>query len=104
MSHVLDMLSEFRLPHWLIIAGSALVALGVVGLIQRIRAPTFEQYEDPESIDKEIAENLSLQRAEYRRSLARLIHCDFARALPKLDYAIFCEILSLLFGRVLIST
>jgi hypothetical protein len=102
---VLDMLSEFRLPHWLIIAGSALVALGFVGLIiRRIRGPTSEQYEDPESIDKEIAENLSLQRAEYRRSLARLIHCNLARALSKLDYAIFCEILSLLFGRVLIST
>jgi len=42
---VLDMLSEFRLPHWLIIAGSALVALGFVGLIiRRIRAPTSEQY------------------------------------------------------------
>jgi hypothetical protein len=60
MSHVLDMLSEFRLPHWLMIAGSALVALGVVGLlIQRIRAPRSEQYEDPESIDKEIAESLN---------------------------------------------
>jgi hypothetical protein len=63
MSPVLQIFSELHLPHWLIIAGSALVALGVVGLlIQRIRAPTSEQYEDPESIDKEIAENL--HRAE----------------------------------------
>jgi len=41
MSHVLDMLSELQLPHWLIIAGSALIAFGVVGLIIRrsLRAP-----------------------------------------------------------------
>jgi len=59
MSPVLQILSELHLPHWLIIAGSALAALGFVGLIiQRIRAPTSEQNEDPESSDKEIAENL----------------------------------------------
>jgi hypothetical protein len=67
MSPVLQIFSELHLPHWLVIAGSALVALGVVGLlIQRIRAPTSEQYEVPESIDQEIAE--SLHRAELSAS------------------------------------
>jgi|tagenome__1003787_1003787.scaffolds.fasta_scaffold20438221_1 hypothetical protein len=41
MSHVLDMLSELRLPHWLMFGGGVLVVLGTIGLvIHRIMAPT----------------------------------------------------------------
>ena len=44
MSHVLDILSELRLPHWLMFAGGVLVVLGTVGLvIHRIMAPKSEQ-------------------------------------------------------------
>ena len=88
----------------IIFAGSILVALGFVGLlIQRsgVRDPNNTKTLNPST--KKLPK-IYQQRAEYRRSLARLIHCNLARALPKLDYAIFCEILSLLFGRVLIST
>jgi len=54
MSHVLDMLSELQLPHWLIIAGSALVALGIVGLIIRrgVRAPKTEEDDDTARPDR----------------------------------------------------
>lgn len=44
MSHVLDMLSELQMPHWLIFAGGVLVVLGTIGLvIRRIMASKSDQ-------------------------------------------------------------
>jgi len=44
MRHVLGILSELQIAHWLIISGGVIVTLGAVGLvIRRIRIPKSEE-------------------------------------------------------------
>jgi hypothetical protein len=60
-----DVLSAFEFPHWLIVAGALLVALGLVGI-------AFDQRKNPEVNATEIATESDRGQSQFQVDLARI--------------------------------